>query len=304
MFLYASDDIIQTNLYSIGYSKKDLVPLKEMVYMMQIIDTSEMDEISAFLTSTFIAHTYEVESTPAIVALWDRLRNNVKLKDELDYISAMLATGRIMDYRMEIEDLNTLNRIITDINTNIIGRKIESSDIQKELIYALITSSSISRSEKVENIRDIVDLWVQIMEGIEIKDDLDLIAAILTTGRIMELKIRAGGLDFINTIFLNLRKELEPRISGAQITKKELSAALLTSAYIEVSKKVEKIRDIADAWQRVCEDISVESQWDYISVILSTGKIRDMDAMHIEGHEGLRKINEKIREQIRTIVGE
>jgi hypothetical protein len=245
-----------------------------------------------------------VESTQVIVALWDRLRKNVKLKDELDYISAMLATGRVMDYSMEIEDLETLNKIIADINTNIIGRKIESSDIQKELIYALITSSSISRSEKVENIRDIVDLWVQLTEGIEIKDDLDLIAAILTTGRIMELKIRAGGLDFINTIFLNLKKELEPRLSGAQITRKELSAALLTAAYIEVSKKVEKIRDIAEAWQMICKNISIDSSWDYISVILSTGKIKDMDAMHIEGHEGLQNINEKIREEIKAVVGE
>jgi hypothetical protein len=228
----------------------------------------------------------------------------VKLKDELDYISAMLATGRVMDYRMEIEDLETLNKIITDINTNIISRKIESSEIQKELIYALITSSSISRSDKVENIRDIVDLWVQLTEGIEINDDLDLIAAILTTGRIMELKIRAGGLDFINTIFLNLKKELAPRLSGTQITRKELSAALLTAAYIEVSKKVEKIRDIADAWERVCDDIVFENEWDYISVILSTGKIKDMDAMHIEGHEGLRNINEKIRNEIKSVVGE
>jgi len=272
--------------------------------LLPIIDTTKTDEISAFLTTTFISHSYEVESTKAIVELWDNLRNNVKLKEDLDYISAMLATGRVMDYRFEIKDLNFLHSIINDINTNILSRKIESADLQKELVYAHITSASISRSEKVENIREIIDLWMQIKEGLVINDDLDLVAAILTTGRIMELKIRAGGLDFINTIYLNIKKELASKLSGSDITQKELVAAFLTAAYIEISKKVEKIRDIVDAWENVRSDLVVKTQWDYIAAILATGKIKDMDAMHIEGHEGIKKINKKIRTQIKSIVGE
>lgn len=272
--------------------------------MLRIVDTQKNNEVSAFLTSTFISHTYEVESTQAIVTLWDNIRKTVKVKDNLDFISAVLANGRVMDYRFEINDLNILNRIITDIHTNIVSRKIESSDIQKELLYAFITSASISRSEKVENIRDIVDLWVEVKEGLEIKDDLDLIAAVLSTGRLMELKIRAGGLDFINTIYMNLKKELSPQLSGSELTQKELSAAFLTSAYIEISKKVEKIRDIIEAWENVRSDLAVNDQWDYIASILSTGKIKDMDAMHIEGHEGIKKINKKIRKQIKDLVGE
>jgi hypothetical protein len=272
--------------------------------MLHIIDTSKTDEISAFLTTTFISHTYEVESTTAIVQLWDDLRKNVKLKEDLDYVSAMLATGRVMDYRFEIKDLNFLHSIINDINTNILSRKIESADLQKELVYAHITSASISRSEKVENIREIIDLWMQIKEGLEINDDLDLVAAILTTGRIMELKIRAGGLDFINTIYMNLKKELASQLAGTEITQKELVAAFLTAAYIEISKKVEKIRDIVDAWENVRSGLVIKTQWDYIAAILSTGKIKDMDAMHIEGHEGIKKINKKIRAQIKSVVGE
>jgi hypothetical protein len=276
----------------------------ERICLLQIVDTKKNDEISAFLTSTFISHTYEVESTQSIVTLWDNIRKTVKIKDNLDYVSAMLASGRVMDYRFEISDLNVLNRIITDINTNIVSRKIESSDIQKELVYALITSASISRSEKVENIRDIVDIWVEIKEGMEIKDDMDLIAAVLTTGRVLELKIRAGGLDFINTIYMNIKKELAPQFSGTEITQKELSAAFLTSAYIEISKKVEKIRDIVEAWENVKSDLAIMDQWDYIASILSTGKIKDMDALHIEGHEGIKNINKKIRKQIKDLVGE
>lgn len=272
--------------------------------MLKIVDTSKTDVISAFLTTTFISHTYEVESTQAIVDLWDNLRKNVNLKEDLDYISAMLATGRVRDYRFEIENMNFLQTIINDINTNIQSRKIESADLQRELVYAHLTSVSISRSDKVENIREIVDLWMQIKEGIEINDDLDLIAAILTTGRIMELKIKAGGLEFINTIFMNLKKELSSQLAGSAITQKEISAAFLTSAYIEISKKVEKIRDIVDAWENIRKGLKIKDEWDYIASILSTGKIKDMDAMHIEGHEGIKKINKKIRTQIKSLVGE
>jgi hypothetical protein len=272
--------------------------------MMQIINTSNVDEISAFLTTTFVSRTYEVESTQSIVLFWDNLRKNIKLKDDLDYVSAVLATGRIMDYGFEVKDPNIINTIITDIHTNIKGKKIESEDLQKELVSALITSASISRSEQVESIRDIVDLWVQIKDGIVIRDDLDLIAAILTTGRIMELKIKAGGLDFINDIFLNIKKELAQHISGMTITQKEVAAAFITSAYIEISKKVEKIRDIATTWLSICDQISLKDQWDYITIILSTGKIKDMDAMHFMDNEAMKGMNEKIRSQIRSVVKE
>lgn len=275
-----------------------------MVNLLEIIDTSDANEISAFLTTTFISHSYEVESTQSIVKLWDNIRKTVKLKDELDYISAGLAVGRIMDYRFEIEDIDIINSVINDIHTNIKIRKIESEDLQRELIFALLTSASISRSEKVETLRDIVDLWMEVKEGIEIKDEQDLIAAILTTGRIMELKVRAGGLEFINDIFMNMKKELEQKASDMAITKKEIAAAFIASAYVEISKKVEKIRDIVDSWLSICSQISVEDQWDYITIILSTGKIRDMDAMHIMDAESLKNTHDKIRTQIKNVAVE
>jgi hypothetical protein len=295
--------LIQRDLYLVNHYKIKF-DKKERFNMLQIINASNTDEISAFLTTTLISHTYEVESTQSIVTLWDDLRKNVKLKDELDYVSAMLSTGRIMDLGIEIRDLNAYNTIITDIKTYLISRKIDSTEIQKELMAALIASADISKSEEVESIRNIVEVWIQIKDGIVIKDDLDLIAAILTTGRIMELKIRAGGLDFINNIFLNIRKELDQHASGITITQKEIAAAFITSAYIEISKKVEKIRDIVTTWLRICNQISLEDQWDYIAMILSTGKIKDMDAMHFIDNENMKDMNEKIRSQIKDIVGE
>lgn len=272
--------------------------------LINVVNTSNPDEISAFLTTTVVSHSYEVETTQAIVSLWDHLRNNLELDGDLDYVSAMLSTGRIMDYGFEIKDLNIVHTIITDINKDIAGRKIQSLDLQKELVSALIASASISRSDKVESIREIVNLWTIVRQNITLTDDLDYIAGVLTIGRIMELKIQSKGFQVINDIFVTIRKELQQKAGDMTIRKKELAAAFLTSAYIEISPKVEKIRDMVDTWMKICDQISVKDHWDYITNILCSGKIKDMDAKHIVVKDDLNDMNNKIRSEIKKIVGQ
>lgn len=272
--------------------------------MIQLVDTSNPDEISAFLTTTFISHSYEVETTQSVISLWEHLRKNVDLKEDIDYVAAMLATGRIMDYGFELKDPDIFSTIISDIAKNIASRKIVSSDLQKELVAALITAAGISRSDKVETVREIVDLWVQVNHGLVLKNDLELVAAILTVGRIMELRTRVEGFPYINDIYLSIINELSQHVPDKPISKKEIAAALITSAYIEVSPKVEKIRDIVATWTSICDTIFVEDQWDYITMILSTGKIKDMDAQHISDIENLTFTQDKLREHIEKIVGE
>ncbi len=272
--------------------------------MVQIIDTGNPDEVSAFLTTTFISHSYEVESTSSIVSLWDNIRNNITLQDDMDYISAILATGRIMDYRYEIKDPDIVNTIISDINKNLSGRTITRADFQRELVSAFITAASISRTEEVEHIREIVNLWTIVTEKLPLNDELDLIAGILSIGRIMELKINIKGYQVINDIFISIRSELGQHATANQIGQKELSAAFVTAAYIEVSPKVEKIRDIVETWMQIGETLNVQNHWDYIASILTTGRIRDMNAQHMLAHDDLSMIYQKIREQIKGIVGE
>ena len=63
--------------------------------MVEVINTTNPDEVSAFLATTLVSHSYEVESTSSIVNLWDDIRKIVRLQNDLDYIAAILATGRI-----------------------------------------------------------------------------------------------------------------------------------------------------------------------------------------------------------------
>lgn len=275
---------------------------KERISLLQIIDTSNSDEISAFLTTTLVSRSYDVESTQHIVTLWDNLRKNIKLQDKKDFISAILATGRIMDFSMEIDDPNIINAMVSDINRNIARRTDKHDDYQKELLSAFIAAASISRTEEVEKIRQIVNLWSLITENLSLKDDLDCIVAILTIGRIMELKTKVESYEVISDIFLSLRSELENRATNLSIGQKELAGAFITSAYMEITPKVERIGDIIGTWLKICNQISVKDQWDYITMILSTGKIKDLDAQNISIHESLKDINDKIKSQIKEIV--
>jgi hypothetical protein len=272
--------------------------------MAQIVNTSNPDEISAFLATTIVSHSYEVETPSLIATLWNDLRKLVNAKEDLDFIAAMLTTGSIMDFGIEIKDLNIVNTAIFAINRNIVNRNIESKDLQKELVFALVAAAIVSRSEEVEKTKEIVNLWVRIKDGMAVSDDLDMIAAILVTGRIMELK--GGEVDYQNLTdsFEKIRRELEERASGVAVTQKELTAALITSANVESSKKVEKIGDIVDTWLTVCGRISVDDSMDYISYLLSTGRIRDMDSKILLGPDSLKDMKEEMKGELAKVAGD
>lgn len=272
--------------------------------MAQIVNTTNPDEISAFLATTIVSHSYEVESTELIAGLWNDIRKLVKVKEDLDFIAALLATGSIMDFGVEIKDLNIVNIAIFDINRNIVMRNIESKDLQKELLLALVASAIISRSEEVEKTKEIVNLWIQIKDGIAIEDDLDYIAAILTTGRLMEVKLGVEGYKSIKENFESIRNALEKEAPGREITQREITAAIITSANVESSKKVEKIGDIVDSWLSICDLITVEDQMDYISYILSTGRIRDMDAKALLGPDSLKDMKDQMKGELAKVAGD
>jgi hypothetical protein len=271
--------------------------------MAQFIDTSNPDEISAFLATTIVTHSHEVESISKIVSIWNDLRGIVNVKEDLDFVATLLTTGSIMDLAIDIPDLSLVNTAIFDMNRNMVTRNIESRDLQKELVQALLASAIISRSEEVEKTKEIVNLWVKIKDTIDIADDLDVIAAILVTGRIMELKITFDGYDNLKDAFGKIKKELKERASNLTVTQKEIAAAIITSANVESSRKVEKVGDIVDTWLSVCDLISVEDQWDFISYLLSTGKIRDMDSKNFLGPESLNNIKAEMRGELEKVVG-
>jgi hypothetical protein len=244
-----------------------------------------------------------VESASLIAKIWNELRNIVNVKEDTDFIATLLTTGSIMDFGIEIPDLNICNTAIFDINRNMVMRNIESKDLQKELVLALVASAVISRSEEVEKTKEIVNLWVSIKDTLAISDDLDVIAAILVTGRIMELKINMEGQQNLIEAYEKIRTELRERSLDMTITQKELTAAIITSANVESTRKVEKVADIVDTWLSICNLISIEDHWDYISYVLSTGRIRDMDSKTVLDRDNLKSIKDEMRGELEKVAG-
>ena len=104
-------------------------------------------------------------------------------------------------------------------------------------------------------------------------------------------------------IYKSIKDELEQQASDRTISQKELAGAFITAAYIEISPKVEKIRDIVELWQSISDKIPYKTQWDYIGSILSTGRIKDMDIQHLITREDMMNINKKIRKELKKVVG-
>jgi hypothetical protein len=122
----------------------------------------------------------------------------------------------------------------------------------------------------------VINLWDEFRKNITIKDPIDLAASVLATGRIMDLRVDVKSPEVLTEIVSNIRIELESQ-STVNNDYKELAILLLAAAFIELSPKVEKYRDIVESWVELKGKLNVSNIQDIVSVILFSGKIRDMD---------------------------
>ncbi len=272
--------------------------------MVDIIDTSNSDGLSAFVTAGYISHTYKVESTRTIVDTWNDFRNRIKVENNLDFVSILLAIGRMMDIKNEVPEERFIEMIneIKETIINDLKTRGHSSDLNKSyLLTAMITSACISKTEEVETISEILNHWETVNSKLIIKDDIDLVAGVLTIGRIYEYKYSINNFDQIVDVYIKLREYLEPIIGDNPISQNDLAAAFFTSAYLEITPKVEKIHDMISTWQELRKNLNVKDNFDYVSVILAHGKIRDLDAQFFLTDTSIMDIKDNIRNYIETI---
>ena len=272
-----------------------------MILLVSIIDTANTDDISAFLTSAFISHTYRVESTRAIVETWEKIRNDIQLSSNLDFVSAFLAIGRFMDLKNEIEEprfLPLINELITTIIDDLKKRG-HAADIHEfNFLTAMITSACISRTEKIETINEIITHWETINNKLTVKDDIDLIAGILTIGRIYEYKYTINNIEQVELVFNKLKEIIKESIKKRKIKQNDIASAFITSAYLEITPKVEKIQDMVATWQQFQKDLKIKDNIDYVSTILAYGRLRDLDAQFFITDNTISDIIDNIRKQI------
>lgn len=270
--------------------------------MVNVIDISNNDDLSAFLTAAFISQTYRVESTWSIVDVWNNIRKNIKINNNLDCVSQLLAMGRLMDLKSELDDTkfnNMLNELTTTIMKDLKNRGHGPDIKDSNFITAMISAAYVSRTDEIETINEIINKWEELAKGIVIEDDIDKLSGILTMGRIMETKYKIDSINQIADIF-NMFKEDIKNVVKQEIQQKDFAAALITNAYLEISPKVERVQDIIELWQKIQNELTIVDDIDYITSILAYGRIRDLDAQYFFTGSSVNEIRENIRNLIES----
>jgi len=243
--------------------------------MSEISPDDRRDVCAALLTMASITSSYKVESTKAISNLWNDIRSNILINTDIDYLAVILSLGRIEDLKAELINLEDIQDIITGFRERLDTLGVTDGTLTDQAA-AYLTTSCISHSNEVETTTSVLTLWDEIRKNVIIKDPLDLASAILATGRIMDLRADIQSSEVLSEIVDNIRKEMEPH-NVSQVDYKELSILLLSAAIVELSPKVEKYRDIVKTWVDLRTMLTITNIKDAISVILFSGKIRDMD---------------------------
>jgi hypothetical protein len=265
------------------------------------------EEGAAFLTAALVAQSPKVESTTTIVKLWLELQKRSAIKDEIDYIVAILTSGRALDIKEEIKNLDIVFSSMRMINKEIRAYVDSPEKLDKNAaLHAFLTSAVVSDTKKIESTKEIANLWRHMQKDVTIAGDRDMIVSILTLGRITELKLPISTPEQVREIMGQIGKEIGIAYGKKpfKIGNKEIVSAYLTSAFISATPKMERIRDIVETWQYLMKETKVQDEDDMISIILATGRVKDLDSMHMVNATSVKDLIKKIKGQIIKIRGE
>jgi len=254
--------------------------------------------VVAYLTQACVSHSYKVETIKDITEIWKDLHHGLQMRDDMDLVCGILACGRIMDLKEEINTAPPINNIIRNLRLELEKENIIPNSSDKEFMYAHICSAVVENTSRVMAVRDIIQTWMEIRNTIVLEKPLDLICGFLTEGRILELQVEIEDSDSVKNIFGLLHNELQESIGDLKIGDNELAAAIITAAYVEITPKLEKIRDIITTWEWAKDNIEINDKIDLMAAILAAGRIKDLDAKHMLLQESLSEIIQRIRGRI------
>jgi hypothetical protein len=233
--------------------------------------------------------------------MWDKIRNTVKITDKLGFVSAILATGRIMHGTTEIKEPERVAEVIDTFQTEV-SRRVENSDItQKEFCAAALSASCVSRSKKILSAKDIVNLWDDVRNNLKISSDSDIVSTVLTAGRIVDTSCQTEGYVIISDMFENVSREVSKQSSNVEMGQRALASAYIAAAAVEITPKVEKIRDMVNAWLSLNDKFKINSENDYVAAVLTSGRIKDLNATQFMIPESITDIHSKIVEYINEL---
>ena len=178
--------------------------------LIEAYKVSDNDIASALLTTSYVSLTREIESVKKIVELWGVIRDEQMVQHKLDYLAAILATGRIRDLKSKVNVPLEIKQIIQDLKKVMVDNfqlKLESIE-QRDISCALISAAYVSITPPIETNSKIINLWNSTRNVANLKnEDIDFIIAILIGGIIRGMKLEDDWED-LNVKIENIRNNL------------------------------------------------------------------------------------------------
>jgi len=254
-----------------------------------IVDRKEM--MSAYMTVASVAASYKVETTKSIVEGWNMLRKRIQKTENLDFLATMLSIPYIFGTAelstQTDKTLDTLFAQIDQMKDDLIKEGLKDVS-DRDIAVAFLTNASVSHSKGMSSRRAIIKQYQDVRVNVPVMDNFDILAANLAVSRIMDVKKHPVPPEVIKETFDGMRQEIEKGLEpdlkealGSGFGDNFLSTCTLTSAYIEISPKLEKYKDILTTWQSLKRFTESAKRSEIIAIILFAGKIRDIDSMHL-----------------------
>ncbi len=255
------------------------------------VEVNNRDIIAAYLTTACIARSYRVESTRNTVDLWKELKLNIPLESNADLAATMLSLPMIIGTKdTETFDQTTYKSYHEQIEkTRIEMQESFPEDIDDaQIASAFIANASMSGVKGGDTRKKTIAHWKEVHESLSYEDPVDYLAAYLSPARIMDVREHPVDIYMIKDMQAGLKEELLKVLDDEAVeSMKEvpshgvLATCALAAAYIEISPKVERFRDIVNTWNELSH-LAISPDAEYvIATVLMSGRIRDMDSMHL-----------------------
>ncbi len=259
--------------------------------MVEHVFVEKGDLIAAYMTTASVASSYKVESTKTIVEGWSRFRKLVQGWDDANFLATLLSLPSVFGTaELNPDDENSLKMVINQID--LMKEELQKEGVtagdEKSIAVAFLTNASVSHTKGLSSRRAIISHFKEIRELVALENNKDLLAAYLALSRIMDVKKHPVAPDIIKEMYEGMKGEVDRGLESSLNSTLEsgfgdnlMAACSLCAAYIEISPKVEKYKDIMDTWASLLDHSTSSDPSETIAIILFSGKIRDLDSMHL-----------------------
>lgn len=157
---------------------------------------------------------------------------------------------------------------------------------------AFLAACIVAKSDKIQSTRFAVDVWEELRGELKINSRFDYLTAILSQGRLMDLKIDENNyIEQVKESLDVIRHELVIRLTYPILGEKDgsevladsyivrlndLASAIMASAVIYLSQKVESSKEIIRIWDQIREMDIVNNNNDYLAALLVASRISDL----------------------------